>query len=160
MITKLTLLGIVRCITSPRLKRLVNRKITVPDPVSAVVRGVARVLALLAVAGQLLIGAAIPAWATLAADGPLDGIPICHTAEPASSDSKAPAGSPVHHGDCALCPVCHALAAMTALPTPPAPVPPPSLVVGAGAALLPPARAPPASPVLTAAYPTGPPPAV
>jgi hypothetical protein len=117
--------------------------------------GPGRLLAVLAVLAQIMLGAALPAHA-MAAGLDTGAFPICHAGDPADDAGKAPAGHPVHDGDCALCPVCHVLAA-AALPAPPAPPPPRPDRVVAAVAFVPPARAPPGAAVSPAIYPTGPP---
>ncbi len=71
----------------------------------------------------------------------LGAVPICHGAPQPGDDAPAP---PAHHGDdCALCPLCLALAAPAVLLARPVP-PLPRIVLTRRAAPLPPARAPPA----------------
>jgi len=113
---------------------------------------------MLALAGQLLLGAIVPRGASaqdLEAIRLAEGaVPICHGIPQPSDDAPAP---PAHHGDdCALCPLCVALTAPAILSAPPAP-PLPRIVLARHAAPLPPARAPPTLDVLATHYPTGPP---
>ena len=114
-------------------------------------------LAVLALFGQMSVGLAMPA-PDLAGPGPagFGAFPICHAGQ---ADDAGPASVPVtrHHGmDCALCPLCTALAAVAVLPVPGPPLPVPVAVVARMGAP-PPARAPPVAAVLPATFPTGPP---
>ncbi len=118
------------------------------------VRTLGLVLAVLALFGQVSA-----AWATAPpASGPQPGgpaFPICHASLPDDAGGTAPAA---HHDglDCALCPLCTALAAAALLPQP-GPDVPPTAMLPLPAASPPPARAPPATAVSAATYPTGPP---
>lgn len=78
---------------------------------------------------------------------------ICHADVGTAGDSQ-----PQHRGtDCALCPLCLALAMPVPLVTPNPVFLPPSGIPIARAEVLPPARAPPLVAIHAATYPTGPP---
>lgn len=112
---------------------------------------------MLALLGQLSLGAAVPRTISgldlpwLAAG---EAVPICHAGTPPGDNAPS---QPRHDDtDCALCPLCLALAAPAALLTPPVLLPPPA-ILARRVAPLPPARATPEAAVLAATYPTGPP---
>jgi hypothetical protein len=82
---------------------------------------------------------------------------ICHTeTEDGSLPSKPSAPGQQHHGDCAICPVCHAFAQPVAMPAGSPVVPRRSAAVTSLAAPPPPATAPP-TPVWTHVQPRAPP---
>jgi hypothetical protein len=90
-------------------------------------------LAALAVVGQLLIGSVVPAVAAGPDAATLFGIPeaICHAHDTSGTPGD---NAPGHHGiDCALCPLCFALAPIAALPDAPAPLPGPAVALAARA---------------------------
>lgn len=77
---------------------------------------------------------------------------LCHDAGSDEGGSQPPQD---HAGDCALCILCHALGADTALPA--RFDPPPPRVADVRRVPAPPARAPPAARPRVAIFPTGPP---
>ena len=113
----------------------------------------AAVLALLA---QIALGSVLPVQAALADPALFGEVPICHSGAPVGSDNGAPAGREQHGMQCALCPVCHALASAALLSVSEPPLAPPIALV-ARHTPSPPGRAPPVTAVAAATYPTGPP---
>ncbi len=111
-------------------------------------------LAILALAGQMALGAVVPG---AAAPQPDDGLTpftrvICHT-------GAAPfGGTPPQHGrsDCALCPLCFAASHAGAVLLPVSPHIGARAAIQINAYLAPPASAPPSRPAAIP-YPTGPP---
>ncbi len=114
-------------------------------------------MAVLALLGQLTLAPVSPGIMALPDAAPFGDIPICHSGEPVGSDSGSPAGHAQHGMQCALCPVCHALAAAAFVPVPASEPLAPAMVLTAQHTWPPPARAPPVAAVLAATYPTGPP---
>ncbi|HTR18291.1 MAG TPA: DUF2946 family protein [Acetobacteraceae bacterium] len=121
--------------------------------------GFAWLVVVLALLGQMAIGALVPsADPAPARHGEMAALmDICH------AGMADMAGAPHHHDhhhhtpDCALCPLCVALTLPAALPAPGPELPAPPVLPRRGmAAALPPARGPPAHTAL-AAYPRGPP---
>lgn len=113
--------------------------------------------AVLALLGQIALSPVLPAKTALPDAALFGDIPICHSGALDSSNSGAPAEHGQHGMQCALCPVCHALASAAFLPVPtPQPLAPPTALIAlhAPASL---ARVPPTVAVLAATYPTGPP---
>jgi hypothetical protein len=114
-------------------------------------------LASIALAGQLALGAIVPT------DGPMQGTlsgleslgVICHSPGPGDPDQPS---TPDHRTpDCAICPLCVALAAPAMVVLVPAPVlPAPTIVLAARSSGPVQARAPPSEPLRTA-RPRGPP---
>ncbi len=102
-------------------------------------------LAILALVSQLALGSL--AFPTDSAAAELDAVAIfCQTAAP----DAPPPSTPHHHQhapDCAICPLCAALALPGAILTPAPLLPTPSSRRVAQAALPPPARGPPARPL-------------
>lgn len=115
-------------------------------------RALGLLLAVLALFGQASLGSAMPPQLALAGDL---AFPICHVGVADDAGGTAPA-APHHGADCALCPLCTALAAVAVLPAPGPSLPPAAVVLARAAAPMA-ARAPPASAVFAATYPTGPP---
>ncbi len=111
------------------------------------------VLAVVALAIQLAAASVMP-FAPLAASGVdrLVAASICHAANP--DDGGAPA--PRHAPDCAVCPLCHAIAHAGALLAAPAVVVAAPLLLVARAFALPTSRAPPPA-TLSAPSARGPP---
>ena len=122
-------------------------------PLSSPVR---LVLAALAVLGQLLAGAMVPAAAAATAPAALLGIPeaICHSD---AGENDGSGRSPAHHGiDCALCPACLTLAPIALPAFVPVAVPRPRVVLVARPSAKPDATGPP-SRTIEIAQPRGPP---
>jgi hypothetical protein len=94
-------------------------------------------LVMLALCVQLVLGA----WVPSAEGAPrLTGLGvICH----ADAGSRPPGSTPHHAPDCALCPLCTALAAPLALLAPPPPMVSPRTAVLVSTIILPPATVPP-----------------
>ena len=115
------------------------------------------IMAVLALLGQIAVGAIVPYQDRLPVQASFADVPICHSELPDSSDGQAPTDHSRHGMPCALCPVCHALTATLILPGPAVVLPVSPATPLARLTLLPPARAPPAAAVLAATYPTGPP---
>ena len=114
-------------------------------------------MAVLALLGQITLAPITPGIAALPDAALFGDVAICHSGAPAGSDSGSPAGHAQHGKQCALCPVCHALAAAAFLPVPESEPPAPAMALAAQHTRPPPARAPPIAAVLAATYPTGPP---
>jgi hypothetical protein len=100
-------------------------------------------LAILALVSQVALGSLVLPADSAAAE--LDAVAIfCQTAAPATPQPATPHH---HHGpDCAICPLCAALAMPGAILTPAPLLPAPSIHRVAQIALPPPARGPPSRP--------------
>ena len=112
---------------------------------------------------MLLLQVMEPAQPMLDGSGPsalaalfLEGLPICHAAEPGTQQPDAPSPHPAH--DFQLCLACHGTSQAPFLPVTPVLVRIQGAAIRVAEAALPPATGPPARPWRRATPPVGPPP--
>lgn len=136
--------------------RLTSARVPGPQPgrLAGISRAYGLALATLALLAQVVAAVAMPLPTV---DVGFDGsFPICHAGAADDAGTPAPAVPHRHGMDCAVCPLCTALAAAV-LPTPEVPgmAAPGGMVVVPVA--WPPSHAPPALAIRAATFPTGPP---